>query len=244
MARTNDGTTTNWFEFGNNIFTADGWSVSVWFYITNTSANSLLWSMSLSGSNNDRYHITANVSDNTLRFLVDRTGAGVNVSSSNTWSANTWHHAAVRENGNTDHSVFLDGTEVNSSTSQNPRYSQMNVTRWGAGSFSASNPLRGRLAWGAHYDAGLSLGAIQSLAAGAYPPSVNPNDLLDFYDFLRGDASGNEPSHGRGGNLMTENGTMGVDMNPAIEEPMFPMLLTPDAAPPAVITAQAPIWFQ
>jgi hypothetical protein len=89
------------FAPGTGDFTVDGW-----FYTTVTTANQIIWSQAVSGTN--YFVVWADPSTSTVYFNGTLSGGGVNISSTANLQVNAWNYFSVRRASGTV-TVYLNG---------------------------------------------------------------------------------------------------------------------------------------
>jgi len=89
------------FAPGTGDFTVDGW-----FYTTVTTANQIIWSQAVSGTN--YFIVWADPSTSTVYFNGTLSGGGVNISSTANLQVNAWNYFSVRRASGTV-TVYLNG---------------------------------------------------------------------------------------------------------------------------------------
>jgi len=126
-----------------------------------------------------QYLLSVNASDQPL-FAIDASGQAV-ATGSTTLTAGTWFHLAGTYDGS-DVRVYLNGGEDGSASKTGNMVSNTAPVRIGAGSGGSGTeqPFDGDIGHCAIWDAGLTAGEVQSLAAGISPLKIHRENLLSY----------------------------------------------------------------
>jgi hypothetical protein len=191
--------------------------MACWFKCNDvTGSYSLVW-LGDSSTSEQYWQIDARGGDpgDRLRATV-RSVVGGNfhawTSSSQAYTANTWHHAAMRAVNSTMHDVFLDAAHQGQSADST---TPTGTDRFGIGRHLDSSPgnsLDGVLAEVAIWNVSLSTGEIEALSNGANPTRIRRASLQGYWP-LYGVASPETDYQGAGNNL-TLQGTAQADHAP------------------------------
>ena len=126
------------------------------------------------------YWVLSARSGRELRFTA-RAGGANNLTTTDTFTLNTWNHACAVERSSTDRSVFLNGGgEITSSTSIVPA----TVDAVGLGARTVDTPSQffdGRIAEVGIWNIGLAEFDVKRLAQGYSPPLVRPEHLVSYW---------------------------------------------------------------
>jgi len=123
------------FAPGTGDFTVDGW-----FYTTVTTANQIIWSQAVSGTN--YFIVWADPSTSTVYFNGTLSGGGVNISSTANLQVNAWNYFSVRRASGTV-TVYLNGV-AGTGTSNTVDFSNTSyVPTIGRYTHSATNQFQG-----------------------------------------------------------------------------------------------------
>lgn len=156
--------------------TASGGSIpqsySMWFRVPNTADNFTL----LNNANNVSCNANGAASDK----LIVQDDVGNVVTSSNAFSASTWHHLGLTVNSSSEASVFLDGTKTTGSAGGGTMGASI-TNRWGNTSTAADVEVAECAFWNAQLtDAEMTI-----LSRGISAALVRPASLFHYLPAIR-----------------------------------------------------------
>jgi hypothetical protein len=215
-------------------------TLAIWAYLTTVDLTQNLFSLGVTGGN-ESFHLRANSINTISARVVDSAGTGTAAASAGDVAANTWFHAAGVFVSDTSRSVYLNGSDVDTSTGSRTvvpsNFNRIGVAI-GFDSAGVTAAGRGHFAEAAVWAVALTADEINQLAAGYSPLLVRPQSLR-FYAplFGRGGASANEQDWA-GGLTLTQNSSPTVVDHPRIIYPSSRQIRVPSA----VAAAFKPAW--
>lgn len=218
MARSFNGTN-QYLSLATTPVTAIPLTLSCWFYPAATNATyDAIFVRNAGGDNYFGIYLNASGSSAVVGGVIGFGGSEAIASSSTTYSANTWNHAAAVFTSNTSRAAFLNGggkgTNGTNGTPVAP--SLIHV-----GGFFVSptvfGPMSGRLAEIGIWNAALTDDEVLSLSKGASPLRVRPGNLVAYWP-LYGNGSP-EPNYSRNSTdrgLTLNNASAQIDHPPVM----------------------------
>lgn len=155
-------------------------------------------------------------------------------------STNAWHTAVAVHRSTTDRSLWLDGTEYNDTSNQNPAPSGIDTGCIGAAlddTNSPYSPFDGYIAEVAFWDVALDDAEIAAYDAGVSPALIRPGSLVSYVPLVR-DSGG---VIDRKGIAWTINGTPTDSAHPALIMPAGPRIIPVPAAAVGGTTPHGPL---
>lgn len=218
MARSNTGSTSNRAAVATVPITAAPGTMAMWFkpanltsfqqllYVINT-ANTSYFGIGYDGAN------TFGLGDNVAyceASLASVNQVGVSPTGG---TANVWMHIAGVFNSGTSRTAYLNGAAGSVSTNSAV---PTTMNRTDIGHFAATNPLNGSMAEIAIWTAALTAAEILSLAKGASPLSVRPEQLVRYWPVFGNGAEADVTRN----QIWTITGTLAKDKdNPQVSRP-------------------------
>lgn len=197
------------YEVGSAVVTAYPYTMAIWFYVATTTANRVLMDMGSTTADSGQY-LAAN-SSGTVEMQPRVAGSGTITTTTTSYTANTWHHAAVVYASATDRRVFLDGG--GKATSAVNRAFAATIDRTLIGRRLRTNvyssSINGRLAEAGLWSAALSDDEVYALSRGYRPSLIRTDSLVLYVPMVRSvqDLAGGET-------LTTVGGTPAVIEHP------------------------------
>ena len=182
MARRFNDATPDFLRGGSPVVIAAPFTVSVWARCSDDTADRAVWWIGESTATDDFWGLRFNDtgSDHTIRFRI-RDGVATDLETVATWTLNQWHHLCAIEAASNDHSLYLDGgNKVTSSTNRSPD----DADRTTIGRFddlSPGNDMQGDIAHMAVWSVALTDSEVATLAAGSSPLRVRRNALIAYW---------------------------------------------------------------
>lgn len=118
------GTTTGYIDVTTNTayFTGGVFSVEAWFKTTNSNTNTIVQ------YNGSHYFVVSVAATGRVKFDIKGTGTAVALQSVTGFHDGNWHHVVATTNGTSDHKLYVDGTLVDSSTTNRGTLTTTGVT--------------------------------------------------------------------------------------------------------------------
>jgi hypothetical protein len=192
MARLFDDGSSEYLEYGGAVLTVAPITLAAWFYSDDVTVGQTLIALLDADNDSDYLRLTAqgNAAGDPIRLHAEGTDGGT-ADTTTGFSANTWHSAVGRENGNS-RDVWIDGgskgTNANAVT-----LTGIDLTRIGYRNASAAQHMSGRVAWAAVWNVSLSDDDVAAYADGYSPSLIRPDALVAFWPLggFHDDNSGN-----------------------------------------------------
>lgn len=220
MARGNDGTGSNYLRVSSGLVTVAPLTMAGWIYPNNVTEDHMICVLENQGNNDAWWFLGAlgATGGDPIGLSTANGGTEGIATTSTSFVANRWQHAAGVVNSSTSRESYLNGGGLGTNaTSITPAL--INTTFIGnldgnGGADYAS--LNGYVADVAIWKVALTQREIQFLASGGRPSQVRPRDLVAYWD-LPGLLTASEPDRVNNRNPMTTTGTM-------LRRPQPPML--------------------
>lgn len=225
MSRLFDGLLNEYLNATSTPVTAAPFTLACLFFSTSLE-NQTLINVWLDGSDYFALHLDGKGGDAPFDGELDQITEAqdtqeVNTITSPRWVRDTWHHACGVWASSTSRTVYLDGANPSTGTTNLTPDAPDNIFigRWG----SAALGMDGSIAEVAIWNAVLSAAEVAILAKGFSPLFVRPQSLVFYSPLIRG------LDDRVGGLTLTASGTV-VSAHPAIIYPAPPMVLVAPAA--------------
>lgn len=230
MARSNTGSSSNYFSCAFSSASVPI-SIALWFNVAGTSTEYDVVCVSTSGTNN---HLLAlnDLASGKVSVETTDNGGSTGTSSSTTFTANTWNHAAGVFASTTSRIAYLNGIAGTADTT-NKSIAALASARIGA-SPGGPLPINGSMAEVAIWNIALTATDVRLLASGVSPLIVRPDSLLAYWP-MTGLNYASEPDI-LGGHPLTMTGVMGVSLT---QQLVSGWLNTPKFVPIAASTIGA-----
>lgn len=123
--------------------------------------------------------------DATFFTIRARSGGGATTSSSSTVpTVGQWYHLAFVCTSSTNRELFIDGSSGATDTTSRAPSGINSISAGIAGDSTPSDAWEGDIAELAFWNMALSSGDIGELASGAYPPHVQPGNIIFYTDMV------------------------------------------------------------
>lgn len=178
-------------DFGNNnsfsfaqidsaLIDTPPWTAAGWFYSLDTTDEDLIFAGDKDVNNAEQFRIMKWSTN--MNFRVVETGASSAITS-NSFSANTWHHFCGRAVATDSRIMTLDGDHANQGTNTTPR-TPAGIDRFCIGRQADSSPnggFNGRICDVGLWSVSLTDDEVSALAAGADPRRIRPQSLIHYW---------------------------------------------------------------
>ena len=217
MSRSFNPATPDFLRSSSAVATAAPFTVAGWFRSPGTGVTTTLWWMGNKSSNLETWLLYAHNSAAVRFRSVSTSTASIAIDTTNTYTANTWHHACAVEASATDHRVFLDGAgKATSSTSTVPAGVDRTTLGY-ADDSSPSTGYDGMLGHWTMWDVALTDDEVATLAAGVSPFTVRPGNIVAYWP-----ANGRSPEPDIVGAFdLTLGGSPSISDEPPIHHPIW-----------------------
>lgn len=223
MARSFNGSS-DYGRNGNGVISSVPCTMAAWFYVGSSHDGALLDVRASAGWAG--IDISVRSTGKVRWYVSDTSSVGPVLSSTASYSTNTWQHMAGRSSSSTGHQVFLNGSQSGTDSTSVGAFTtvQTNVGRYEAGG-SNGEYLNGRAAEVAVWNVALDDAEIASLAAGFSPLCIRPASLVGYWPLL---GRTSPEIDLRSGNALTLTGTSQIDHPRIIYRPT--QIVVPAAA--------------
>ena len=184
MARSNTGSTSNYFANSAAPVTAVPLTMVCWFNPANVTADMNL--VSIIDTNGFNYFSLSAYGAATSDRIAADTGNGTTfpfAQSSAAYTANSWHHAAGVWTSATSRAAFLNGANkgTNSTSCTPGGLNHVNIAAYQGASSGVLGPLNGSVAEAAIWNVALSDAEIARLAEGVSPLEIRPESIVAYW---------------------------------------------------------------
>lgn len=159
---------------------------SCWFYSVTAATTQTLMTMDRTGFA-DYMELLAHSGGHLMFDAAVASGPNRRAETANSWSANTWHHAAAVAASSTDRKSYLDADVANAGANSSSvtfgTYNDFNIGRYGGG--SPGDYFDGRIAEVGVWNVALDTAEIAALAKGISPLLVRPSGLVFYAPLVR-----------------------------------------------------------
>lgn len=240
MARSNTGSTSNWFENASAAVAAYPATLACWFNAANVTSTQNLISITNAGGSsylslvidgNNEYSFNDQV-------VADAGGSGsAQAHSGSTYTANTWNHACAVHASATSHLAYLNGSAGSVATVNrtiSPTKTNVGALRTTTTTFG---PLNGLIGEAAVWNVALDAAEVAALAKGFCPLLIRPASLVAYWPLI---GRYSPEIDLKGGFPLTMTGTMAqADHGPIIYPHRRSFIQVPAAGGAALVTPGA-----
>lgn len=201
--------------------TGPAFSMSCWFYCTNTTENMSLMCLADASSHVDIYQliIRGGVAGDPVSAQSRDSSGSTFADSTSGYSDSVWHHACGVWPSSSAQKVWLDGGSEGTASGTKSPGGIDHVSIGGTTDASPGNYMDGRIAEAAIWAAALSAGEVSILAKGYSPLFVRPQDLVMYWALIRESASENEDIDKVGGHDFVDYNGPGDAAHPRVLNP-------------------------
>jgi len=161
-------------------------TVSVWFYSTDDTINTVLFYAGDKDDNDDSAFWLRPLSTNVVWWSAIESGAA-NAATTTTFTVNTWNHACAVEASATDRRVYLNGAGKGTNTTSKVPAGIDRTTLTADNDTAQGFPFAGSVAHVAIWNVALSDAEVNALAKGAHPYTIKRGALTHYWP-IRGDS--------------------------------------------------------
>ncbi len=224
VSRAFDDASSQYLEFAGAVVSAAPLTMACWFKCDDATVNQILMCIGdkdIVGAAGEYFTLEANgaVAGDPISAVsrsVAHGRAAANTSAG--FTAGAWCHAAAVIASSTSRSAYLDG---GSKTSDATSVTPTGLDTTGCGRLirvTYAAYVSGLIAWPCIWSVALSDAEVAALAAGAFPPSIQPASIVDLWDLTR-NVSPETPLPGWGSHNLTVNGATFSTDNPPVAWP-------------------------
>lgn len=186
MARSNTGSTSNWFENSSAALTGVPISIACWF---NVASAVITYNLCLISNSSVSNYFGLDLSNGapangTVGALTAIAGEAF-AKSTTTFSASSWNHACAVFDSITSRSAFLNGGgKGTNATSKTPASLAKTTVGAARSTTTTFSPINGSIAEVAIWSAALDDAEVASLATGICPRLIRPSSLTAYWPLI------------------------------------------------------------
>jgi hypothetical protein len=188
MARAFDSGSSQYLGNTNAPISAYGMSVACWFYITDSTANRILFTQTDADTDGHYFSLRAGLAGNdNISAVIDAGGAQGVANTTTSFNDNTWHHAGASFTSDILRTAYLDGSGKGTDATDVGAFPGGGQDRMSIGLNWRLNPVGyfdGYIAELGLWDAVLSDAEFAVLAKGYSPLFVRPQSLVAYWPLI------------------------------------------------------------
>lgn len=177
---------------GGAVVTTYPFTVSLWFNAKEVTNRFILFNLGNSGTDNEQFNVSAagDVANDPLLIEVVVGGVSSNAVTTAGFTANTWYHACGVFTSATSRTIYIDGANSATDTTNLTPSGLDRTTIATANGATVASSSDARIADVGIWSVALDTAEIAALAKRFAPPLIRPASLVAYYTLMRGDSSG------------------------------------------------------